>query len=568
MATDEKHSTGRVRKLVGQFTFKINGYSGLSTVVGASTESPEFDLCGHVWQLRIFAGGSLEAHKGYLSYYLASKSTRQARASYRLSVVNQGNPPDPSKDESFSSSGVRVFEAKGVQVDGWGRDKFMPSTTLQSAGNEFYVDDCVIFKVDITVFGDLEMCGFPVVSSGSSDQYSSLANSMYSLLLNDDSTDITLIVGEHKEKISAHRCILRARSPVFHAMLSTGGTRPVQFSKASKKAKSSHTYDSGIASSAHQEAKMATGSDGDDDAVATTTNGLDTFSSSTFKNNAAGRSEWMMSKAAADIANDLAHANIPSVQLPLQAVAPPVSGQSWWHPERNDTTNPYRGRDKNPRVEDAGAMFSFSNHDDSPAEERNGSSSSGDGGSVTSRTSSSAAEVYLEAPFEEGRNGEVIIPDVSAATMRELLLFIYTDACSSVNVLEKMSVDLFAAAAKYQISTLFSFVEDYLCLQIGPQSCLALLQLADSYEAPKLRHKALQVATENSADVMASEDFKLLDHSLKEAVEHCVDQSHLRSVSCCSNGLDSSSNSVISPAVTTETGDEEAVSRIRTCVIV
>ena len=61
-----------------------------------SSESPEFDLCGHVWQLRIFPGGSLEAHKGHLSFYLASKSSRQARASYKLSVLCQHSAISPS----------------------------------------------------------------------------------------------------------------------------------------------------------------------------------------------------------------------------------------------------------------------------------------------------------------------------------------------------------------------------------------------------------------------------------------------------------------------------------------
>ena len=147
-----------MRKLLGAFTFRIEGYSGLSTAVGGSSESPEFDLCGHVWQLRIFPGGSLEAHKGHLSFYLASKSPRQARASYKLSVLCQHSPssangaagdtrsswltgpssanpstvnPAPAprtvdqsplvvegRDETFSSSGIRVFEAKGLQVSG------------------------------------------------------------------------------------------------------------------------------------------------------------------------------------------------------------------------------------------------------------------------------------------------------------------------------------------------------------------------------------------------------------------------------------------------------------------
>ena len=113
-------STSRVKKLSGAFTFRVENYSGLSTRVGDSTESPEFDLCDHTWQLRIFPGGSLDVHRGHVSFYLASKSTRSARASYKLLVINQS---PTGSDETFASSGIRTFEARGVQVDGWGRDK-------------------------------------------------------------------------------------------------------------------------------------------------------------------------------------------------------------------------------------------------------------------------------------------------------------------------------------------------------------------------------------------------------------------------------------------------------------
>jgi hypothetical protein len=117
---EEKMSTSRVKKLFGSFTFRIENYSGLSTRVGDSTESPEFELCGHMWQLRIFPGGSLEVHRGHVSFYLASKSSRAARAAYKLLVINQS---PVGVDETFASSGIRTFEARGVQVDGWGRDK-------------------------------------------------------------------------------------------------------------------------------------------------------------------------------------------------------------------------------------------------------------------------------------------------------------------------------------------------------------------------------------------------------------------------------------------------------------
>ena len=52
-------------------------------------------------------------------------------------------------DEVFVSSGVRLFEAKGVQIDGWGRDKFMLLENLLDSDSGFLVNDAVIFKVEV-----------------------------------------------------------------------------------------------------------------------------------------------------------------------------------------------------------------------------------------------------------------------------------------------------------------------------------------------------------------------------------------------------------------------------------
>jgi hypothetical protein len=109
-----KGDVSKVHKSEGAYCFRIEGYSGLSQTVGDSVESPEFSLCGHTWQLRLFPGGSLDAHKGFISFYLASKSGSLARASYKLMVINQ---IATGEDEKFSSSGVRIFEPKGIQVE-------------------------------------------------------------------------------------------------------------------------------------------------------------------------------------------------------------------------------------------------------------------------------------------------------------------------------------------------------------------------------------------------------------------------------------------------------------------
>ena len=56
----------------------------------------------------------------------------------------------------FASSGMRIFEPKGVQIDGWGRDKFISSSMLGTDDIGLCINDTVIFKVEVTVYGDLE----------------------------------------------------------------------------------------------------------------------------------------------------------------------------------------------------------------------------------------------------------------------------------------------------------------------------------------------------------------------------------------------------------------------------
>lgn len=260
---EEKSCFGKVETTTGKFTFTVEGWSTLSDKVGDSTESPEFDLCGKKWQLRIFPGGSLENHCGYISYYLASKSTTLIRASYKLIVRNQ-NPASsfqPPVDEMFASAGIRKFEAKGVQVDGWGRDKFMLISKLKDSRLGFCMSDTVIFQVEVVVFGNVIPVS-PGNLSLSKDlhKHLSLSEELSELVLpsseqlfadvafsirvhntshnhRTDSHDGShplngsnrdglgsngdeegKLYGNEDVKLYAHKCILSARSPVFCAM--------------------------------------------------------------------------------------------------------------------------------------------------------------------------------------------------------------------------------------------------------------------------------------------------------------------------------------------------------------
>ena len=168
-------------------------------------------------------------------------------------------------DEVFVSSGVRLFEAKGVQIDGWGRDKFMLATTVNDSDNGFVVDDMITFKVEITVYGELEASA-PIVTTAFLNTVPTLSKNLKDFIDDETHSDVTLLLysgynpkpkrstnkawgskpsfkipchskSESKEesdvistdvgaqvRLSAHRCILVARSPVFEAMFRSGMT--------------------------------------------------------------------------------------------------------------------------------------------------------------------------------------------------------------------------------------------------------------------------------------------------------------------------------------------------------
>lgn len=110
---EEKSCVTRVHRKFGRFSFHVMDASMLPKDIGIAVESPDFELCGYTWQLRLFLGGSLPQHNGYVSLYLASKSYQDAHASYCLRIASQ---KENEVDEIYASNGWRTFKAKGDQV--------------------------------------------------------------------------------------------------------------------------------------------------------------------------------------------------------------------------------------------------------------------------------------------------------------------------------------------------------------------------------------------------------------------------------------------------------------------
>ena len=96
-----------------------------------------------------------------------------------------------------------------------------PTHNCSDPNNHYLVNDTVVFKVEVTVYGELEPISFPVVTSLHSASPNCLTKCLHNLLTtaSQNNADLLLVVGAERTKIWAHRCILAARSPVFESML-------------------------------------------------------------------------------------------------------------------------------------------------------------------------------------------------------------------------------------------------------------------------------------------------------------------------------------------------------------
>eukprot|EP00981_Chlorochromonas_danica_P000585 scaffold131_cov174-Ochromonas_danica.AAC.22 len=206
----------RVRKTTGSFTVNFNGLSGFPAETGSYTSSPIVEIDGKRWSVHIYPGGDSEETKGYLSCFIVNESQSTIRASFRITLVNQMN----WKNRTLSSEEVKTFAPHGTNE--WGSDKFIPLNDLKQPSNGHCVDDTIVIRVDLVIYGELEQ---KIIAAPCRDSQThnniphSLKNDLSSMLFNPLCSDITIIVAE--ERIPAHHFVLALRSEVFRAMFSS-----------------------------------------------------------------------------------------------------------------------------------------------------------------------------------------------------------------------------------------------------------------------------------------------------------------------------------------------------------
>lgn len=204
----------KMEKMDSSFTSTFIGLSGFPTEVGVSTSSSPVDISNNLWSLKIYPGGFDDESKEYLSCFLHSDVSRPIRASFKISVMNQKG----WKNQHFMSN-VKEFN-KSTSM--WGEAKFILRNDLRNATNGICVEDKLVIKVEMTVYGSIE---YKTKRSGSialspSKNKSTLSQDLASILFTESSADVTIITGD--DRIPAHKFMLCLRSEVFKAMLCMG----------------------------------------------------------------------------------------------------------------------------------------------------------------------------------------------------------------------------------------------------------------------------------------------------------------------------------------------------------
>jgi len=189
-----------MKKIEVSFTSTFTGLSGFPNGVGEVTTSPSVELEETLWSVRIYPGGVDDASKGFMSCFIGCETQnvqKSTRASFRISILNQKG----WKNHHFLSESVKTFDS----ISRWGDPKFVSTANMNNATNGMCVDDKVIIRVELTIYGPVEqfyhspnlhaqMMG--AAGGGASLAKKSMIVDLKNLLYDESLKDITIVAGE------------------------------------------------------------------------------------------------------------------------------------------------------------------------------------------------------------------------------------------------------------------------------------------------------------------------------------------------------------------------------------
>ena len=111
----------------------------------------------------------------------------------------------------------------------------------------------------------------------------------------------------------------------------------------------------------------------------------------------------------------------------------------------------------------------------------------------------------FEVNMTEKHNQHVVIKDLSADAVSDLLTFIYTDAAPNI---KEVAPELLAAAEKYNISRLKAVCEEELAKSLDVDNVINRLIASEMYRAFQLKDAALHWISKHAPDVVKTASWK------------------------------------------------------------
>ena len=189
----------KMKRTEVSFTSTFVGLSGYPDSVGSYTSSPTVELEDRFWSIRIYPGGVDQESKGHLSCFVVCESPETTRASFRISVLNQKG----WKNHHYVSDSVKQFQNYSSScVNCWGDPKFITKANLSAPSNGICVDDKIIIRVELTIYGQLEQYIRTPASPhhvGSTLRRKTILDDLSHLLSDTSLADVTIIAPEPTE---------------------------------------------------------------------------------------------------------------------------------------------------------------------------------------------------------------------------------------------------------------------------------------------------------------------------------------------------------------------------------
>ncbi|KAL6641222.1 hypothetical protein ACP70R_019403 [Stipagrostis hirtigluma subsp. patula] len=165
---------------------------------------PAFKIGDCSWRIYYYPNGTRRCYADYISIFVAldGVAAEPVRIKPRFTLLDQAGEPVPGR--SLCGDSI-VYSTVNVSC---GFHGFIKREIPEKSGH--LVDDCFTISCDVSVCREFHTEDRPTPLSG-------LQRHLRDLLEAKESADVTFQV--EGEMISAHRCILAARSPVFKELL-------------------------------------------------------------------------------------------------------------------------------------------------------------------------------------------------------------------------------------------------------------------------------------------------------------------------------------------------------------